>query len=173
MNDSNDSPQVPSARADLLSALAWIVFGLAIVIGAWRMDRLTEQGATLYSAPGLVPGLLGAMLVVLGSLLGWRALRSNAVAQLAHNWKLTKEGREAAIRVGIALVLMLTYAVGLVSRTPFWLATLLFVLVFVLLFAAKDRRQGWRGIVTALIIAAATAAVIDIVFEDVFLVRLP
>jgi hypothetical protein len=172
----DDKPTTSSARADLISALAWISFGLAIVIGSWTMDRLTEQGATLYSAPGLVPGLLGTMLVLLGSMLGLRALRAGAVAQLFRRWKPTSTERDAAIRVTIGLVLMLAYAIGLVSRMPFWLATFLFVFVFVLLFTDRDRPQrahGWKGVVIALIIAVSTSAIIDIVFEDVFLVRLP
>lgn len=176
MKDPDDQPKATTARADLISAFAWVGFGLAVVIGAWNMDRLTQQGATLYSAPGLVPGLLGAMLVVLGSLLGIRAVRSGAFAQLTGRWKLTDDGRDAAMRVVIALALMLSYSIGLITRTPFWFATFLFVFVFILLFNDRGRRERtgtWKGVMTAFVIAALTSAVIDIVFEDILLVRLP
>jgi hypothetical protein len=176
MKDSDDQPKTTSARADLISAFAWIGFGLAVVIGAWNMDRLTQQGATFYSAPGLVPGLLGAMLILLGSLLGVRALRNGAVAQLTGRWKLTADGRDTAMRVFIALALMLGYAIGLITRMPFWLATFLFVFVFILLFTDRsrvERARGWKGVLVSFVIAASTSAIIDLVFEDVFLVRLP
>ena len=65
-----------SAKADFLSALVWMAFGLAVVIASWRMDRLESQGATLYTAPGLVPGVLGAVLLLFGVLLAVRAARA-------------------------------------------------------------------------------------------------
>ena len=49
-------------RADLYAALAFIVFGGAIAVGSWRMDRLAHLNINQYEIPGLVPGLLGATL---------------------------------------------------------------------------------------------------------------
>ena len=53
-----------SARADFVAALAWIAFGLAIIAGSLAMDRLERFGATVYTAPGLVPGLLGGLIAL-------------------------------------------------------------------------------------------------------------
>jgi hypothetical protein len=61
-----------SPHADFIAAWIWVAFGLAVLIGAWRMDRLESQGATLYTAPGLVPGLLGGVLLLLGLVLACR-----------------------------------------------------------------------------------------------------
>ena len=41
--------------ADRLGGALWMAFGLAIAVGAWRMDRFESMGAAIYTAPGLVP----------------------------------------------------------------------------------------------------------------------
>src|SRR5688572_32753285 len=50
-------------------------------VASWTMDRLERLGAKLYSAPGLVPGLLGGVLFVLSIALAVRALRQGALRQ--------------------------------------------------------------------------------------------
>ena len=69
---------------------------------------------------------------------------------------------------------------------PFWLATGIFVFLFVALFewprrsegaAAESGTTGWsrrlRSFAIALAIAVATAAAVTYLFEEIFLVRLP
>lgn len=160
----------PSPRADLWTAVFWIVLGGAIVVASWRMDRLAHLNAPAYTVPGLVPGLLGAAITLLGVLLGVRAVRQGAGAGAADvdvdGWR----------RVALVLALCLGYAVGLVGHAPFWLGTFLFVSLFVLIFEypqRKARGQVPRGIVMALVYGAATSAVVSLVFAKVFLVRLP
>lgn len=154
-----------SARADLRGGVGWMVFGFAIFIGAWRMDRFESMGATLYTAPGLVPGIFGLLLIALGAVLawrGWKALRAGAT-----------ELSEPLLnrRIVLMFVLSLAYAIGLVGRVPFTLATALFVAAFT--WAYADTTTPARRIVTALVSGVVTAAVIVLVFERVFLVRLP
>ena len=69
----------PSARADLVASALWITFGAAVAIGAWRMDRLERLNINPYEAPGLVPGLLGALIVLLGLALAGRSVRRGAL----------------------------------------------------------------------------------------------
>jgi hypothetical protein len=152
----------PSARVDLAWSAAWIALGAAIVIGSWTMDRLERYGATFYSAPGLVPGVLGLVILLLGIVLGARALREGAVhagASRPWNWGNTP---------GV-LALCLAYAVGLVGRLPFWLATFLFVTVFIAIF----EQPGLRRRLMAPVYGAATSLAVTYLFEAVFLVRLP
>ena len=163
----------PSPRADLWSALGWIVLGAAIIAASWRMDRLERLGATLYTAPGLVPGILGAAIALLGVLL---AIRSRAGLAAAPRAAPADEHRGGAGRVAVVLVLCLGYAVGLVGHIPFWLGTFLFVTLFVGIFERpmrRERGQTARGIVMAIVYGAATSAIVSLVFEKVFLVRLP
>jgi putative tricarboxylic transport membrane protein len=160
----------PSPRADLWSAVFWIVLGGVIVGASWRMDRLEKMGAPLHTAPGLVPGILGAVILLLGVLLAVRAVRAPAGAASAG------EASGAWGRVAVVLVLCLGYAVGLVGHAPFWLGTFLFVFLFVLIFEyplRRERAQVPRGVLMAFVYGAVTSAVVSLVFERVFLVRLP
>ena len=152
----------PSARVDLVSAAAWVAVGAAIVTGSWTMDRLERYGATFYSAPALVPGLLGLVILALGMLLGVRAVRAGGlrpVAALRASW-----GNTPAV-----LALCLGYALGLVGHVPFWLATFLFVTAFIAVFEYPVRRR----LLMAPVYAAATSLAVSWLFQSVFLVRLP
>lgn len=167
----------PSPRADFLWALAWIAVGAAMFAGGFTMDRLERQNINPYTAPGLVPALLGIGIAVLGAILLLRSVRRGGLAPVA-------EGRAPADsgRLALALGLCVLYAGGLVGRTlfgwhiPFWLGTALFVFVSIMAFEWRDRRARGelaRGAAVALACAVGTAAGVTLVFQEVFLVRLP
>jgi hypothetical protein len=154
--------ETPTPRADLASAAAWIGLGGAIVYASWTMDRFERHGAALYTAPALVPGLLGLVLLLLGVALGIRALRSGGL----------QPGPAVRISMGntlLVLVLCLGYALGLVGRTPFWLATFLFVSAFIATF----EYPAVRRMALAPVYGAASSFIVTYLFESVFLVRLP
>jgi len=166
-------------RADLRGAFAWIALGAAIVFGSWRMDRLTQQGAELFTAPGLWPGIIGLLIAALGGILAWR---SSSRARAA-GWNAA-EADDADYaptpQFALATAMFFAYAVLLVGHgLPFWLGTALFVTLFVFVFRRADRLAGARSgstrgdIVLALTCGVATAAVVSIVFEQLFFVRLP
>jgi hypothetical protein len=165
-----------SPRADLIGGLVWLAFGSAIVTMSWQMDRMEQQGATLHTAPGLWPGIVGLVLAILGSVLALRSLRR---AQRA-GWD-AGEPEEAELApissFALAVGLFFVYALLLVGRgLPFWLGTALFVLIFVFLFQHAARKASGtvaRGGVVALICGVATALAVTLVFEQLFLVRLP
>lgn len=166
-----------SPRADLIAAVAWIAFGVAIVAGALGMDRMERFGGTAYTAPGLVPGVLGGLTALLGVVLMIRSVRRGALGMLSTSWAPTPEGRALLARAGIGIALTLLYTLVLVGHgLPFWLVTTAFVFVFMLVFDLPERRaqgQTARGLVVAAIVAVATSAVVTLVFERVFLVRMP
>lgn len=155
-----------TARSDLWGGAGWVVFGLAIVVGSVRMDRFESMGAQLYTMPGFVPGMIGGLVALLGLVLmarGW--------ARRAHE---AAEPGEPLLnrRILITLSLTLVYAGLLIGRAPFWLATALFVAAFVGVFAPADLHRARRAIV-ALLAGVLTSAVVTLVFQYVFLVRLP
>jgi len=159
----------PSARYDLPSGLGWIAVGAAIVYGSWTMDRLEYLHINPYTAPGLVPGVLGAMIVLCGALMALRALR----AGVAH-------GPRPPIvtgRVALSLALCLCFALGLVGRgPPFWAAAALFLFLHIFLFEFVERRdQGTlgRGLLVALSVSAGATFLTTMIFQELFLVRLP
>ena len=120
----------PSAAADLAWSLAWIAFGAALVYGSWTMDRLESMHINPYTAPGLVPGMLGGGIVLMGLLLLVRSVR-------AGGFKARRQGNDASDhdRLALAAVLCLGYGVGLVGHgIPFWAATFAFVFVSIALF---------------------------------------
>jgi Tripartite tricarboxylate transporter TctB family len=128
-----------------------------IIYGSWTMDRLERHGAALYTAPGLVPGLLGLVILGLGVMLALRAPVPQT--SLAGGWRGT----------ALVLALCLGYAAGLVGRAPFWLATLLFVTTFIAVFEYPVRRR----MAIAPLYGAATSLLVTWLFQSVFLVRLP
>ena len=145
-------------RSDAAQGVAWALGGGLIVYASWTMDRLERHGAALYTAPGLVPGLLGLVLVVLGVAL---ALRKRGISSSS-----------PAIRWGntpLVLALCLGYAIGLIGRMPFWLATFVFVTAFIAIFEYPSRRR----MALAPLYGAATSLAVSNLFEAVFLVRLP
>jgi hypothetical protein len=155
-----------TARSDLLGGAGWIFFGLLIVAESLRMDRFTSMGAELYTMPGFVPGMIGAVLVVLGAVLMLRGWRRRAASQDATGEPLLNR------RIAITLALSLAYAGGLIGRVPFWLATFLFVTAFVGCFAPPEQAP-LRRLAVAVLAGVLATAVVTLVFEQVFLVRLP
>lgn len=156
-----------SARSDLWGGAGWAGFGLLIVAASWRMERFESMGAQLYTMPGFVPGMLGGVVLLLGLVLmlrGWRRSLREAAAEPAE--------RLINRRIAITLVLTLVYAGLLIGRAPFWLATALFVAVFVASFAPEEQTARRRLVVSALA-GVLTSAVVTFVFQQIFLVRLP
>jgi hypothetical protein len=155
-----------TARSDLIGGAGWVIFGSCIVAAALRMDRFEAMGATLYTMPGFVPLLFGAALIVLGGVLALRGWRRRSCEPAGERHRLLNG------RVGLMLALSFAYAAVLIGRVPFWLATALFVAAFTFLFAPADRPASRRAIVAASA-GVLTTVVVIVVFEQIFLVRLP
>jgi hypothetical protein len=165
--------QKPSPFADLVAGAVFLAVAVAIIVGAWQMDRLQHLQASIYTAPGLVPGLLGGSIGFMAILLMVRAVRAGALAQAA--WprvRLAEHWRLIAI-----LVLSLTYAIGFIGRgSPFWLASALYLTATVFIFQFADRRRNGtllRGAAFAIAFGIVSGLVIHYSFQDLFLVRLP
>jgi hypothetical protein len=156
--------------AEAYFALGWIVFGAAVLAGSWRMDRLESLNINPWSVPGLMPGVLGALMILFGAALGWRALRQRTEQPDAD--------AASAPRVILALVLCFGYAAGLLGHgLPFWLTSAAFIFVAILSFRWLDRDPETPNLVrlaaSSAAIAIGAALAIGLLFEQVFLVRLP
>ena len=123
------SPRVPppeypsSPRRDLQGGIVWIALGCIVVVLSWQMDRMTQQGATMYTAPGLWPGIVGSA----AGAAGRRAGAAVAAARARRSgWDARRGGRHR-LRAAVELrasrpALFLVYALLLVGRgLPFWL----------------------------------------------------
>lgn len=173
------TPYPIAPRTDLRAALFWMAFGGLVVVASWRMDRLAQQGADLYTAPGLWPGVVGLLLALLGGVLAWRSvLRARETA-----WDAATVDETALVptrRFALAAAMFFFYALLLVGRgVPFWLGTALFVTAFVFIFRRADRMVGARtgtdrgDALLAVVCGVVTAVVVPTVFEQLFFVRLP
>jgi hypothetical protein len=159
----------PMTRADRITALVCIIAGAAVAWGSWIMPRLENRGVHPSSVPGLVPGILGVALVLCGILLAVRR-RPAGVDE-----EPLLRGFEAK-RIAVVLLLTLGYTFGLVGTVPFWLATAIFVFAFIVVFdcfVTEAPKPLVRTLVLAAIVALATGAIVTLVFEKGFLVRLP
>jgi hypothetical protein len=170
--------QNSSARSDLWGGSAWLGFGLLILIESLRMDRFTKMGASLYTMPGFVPGILGSIIVLLGAALAWRGWRKTARKMSSASTKpplkplVEPSEKLMNLRISLALPLCLIYAALLIGRVPFWLATFLFVAAFTFCFTPRGVIAR-RRVLAAMISGGLTTAIVIGVFQYVFLVRLP
>ena len=168
--------------ADRIGGLIWIVFGAAVIYGSWVMDRLETLGIPPSTAPGVVPGLLGAFIILFGLVL---VLRRDAVGAPAFEQVQGAAPAEAASdesdfhwkRAALSAVLCLAYGGALLgSGIPYWLLTTAFLFLhIVLLDETTDvpARFNLRRAITAAILAPAFATAVTLIFQYIFLVRLP
>lgn len=156
--------QASGSRSDLWGGAFWVAVGAVIAFESLRMDRFESMGATVYTYPGFVPGLIGAVVALLGLLLMARGWRASAVRGDAPPFLNT--------RVLVALGLSLAYCLLLLTRVHFVLATALFVAAFTFLFTDAGAARV-RRLAVACVSGAITALVVFFVFQEIFLVRLP
>ena len=164
------------AASDLRDALGWLVFGAAVLIGSIRMDRLEAQHINPYTVPGLLPGLLGLVMILLGVLLAlrsWgRGARLVGGPRFAPDWRSMR-------RLAVVIGLILVYTVALLGRgLPFWLVSALYVTASIVLLQAPQRALAgrsldWRDLAFAAAVGIGSGVVIQYVFQELFLVRLP
>jgi putative tricarboxylic transport membrane protein len=169
-------PALPPAspRTDGIAAGALIAFGAFVAVTSWRMDRLDSQGGTIWTAPGLWPGIIGACIVALGALL---VLRSIGRARQFGWYGRSKDDTPLVPtgRFALAAAMFFVFGLVLVGRgIPFWLGTAIFVSAYIYLFReAPAGASRARNALVAIAIGAATSLIVTGVFERVFLVRLP
>lgn len=161
-------------RADFVTSLVLIVFGVAMLWASLEMPRFEQRNINPYSIPGIVPGVLAVVnLICAGILLIRSVLRGGY--RLASGSVRDVLTSDATKRLAVAFVLAVAYAVGLVGVVPFWLATFLFVTVFIIVFewpmVAAERR--WILYLSALVQGVVVSAVVALIFQELFLVTLP
>ena len=170
-------PDEPDAapRADLADAIGWTALGLAVLVGSWTMDRLENQDVPPFAAPGLLPGLLGIVLVLMGSLLMVRSVQRSRLraGPVATEGLLGPAPGRALGVIGLCVL----FGGGLVGHgLPFWLAAALFVTVAILFLRrgpGGEKRLGLRAVGFAAVVGLGSGVAITLLFQQLFLVRLP
>jgi len=159
---TDSAPNAPGA--DLADAVAWLVLGAAVLVGSITMDRLENQDVDAFAVPGLLPGLLGIALLVLGSVLLLRSLRRGA--------RLRRPSLTPDVRTALVIGLCLVFGTVLIGHgLPFWAAAALFVGVAITCLRQKPFVP--KDVLAASVIGLGAGLVITLLFQGVFLVRLP
>jgi hypothetical protein len=179
-SSEDESPHGGHVRVDPHSefgaSMGWMAAGAAIFIASMRMDRLQEQDINPYTVPGLLPALLGILMFILGGLLALRSWRRGGVHRPP---VAAPRDRQEQRRAWMVIALCVAFDVLLVGHgLPFWLAAWIFVSSSILLLQHGARKaQGEqltaRVFAKALVIGLGAGVVITLVFQELFLVRLP
>ena len=173
MSDDPRPEERPTPRADVVSGAVWLVIGAAIIVGSWNMDRLERQGVQWFAAPGLVPGILGLFIVAAAAIIVGRSL-----LRLARGDASTRAPEAGFLRrTALTLAVCLAFAVGLVGHgLPFGVAAAIYLFLHIFLLQFSERRakgEFVRGALVAAAIAVCVAIAVTLVFQELFLVRLP
>jgi len=162
-------------NSDRWSALLWAAFGAVVVIASWRLDRLENLHINPWSAPGLTPGVVGLLMILLALGLAIQSRRpppaaagestgdgsdGAGVTDVTARTDVTgvtgvtgaRDSYEAAdagdlSRTLLATVLCVLFAgVSLGHGLPFVVEGAAFILVFVAVFSwAQWRAEGRLG----------------------------
>jgi hypothetical protein len=174
---ASEESEAVRLRSDFLSAFGWMGLGIAILIGSVTMDRLEKQDINPYTIPGLLPGLLGIAMTILGALLAARSWRPGLLARPV----IANASNHRAERGRLLLVLGLCLGFGVIlvgHGLPFWLAAAIFVTAAILSLQYQRRQATGqpslsRRFVFAAAVGLGAGIVITIIFQEIFLVRLP
>ncbi len=163
-------------KADLVTSIILMAFGTAVLVLSIKMPTIADANQSIYSAPGVVPGFIGAMLILLSFSMFVRSLKRKALAEFREGIvPKAALSQETTRRIGLTLALCLGYAL-LLGNLWFPIPTFLFILVFILLFE-YDFKAAFntqiKKIVVALVIALVSTVLVTLVFQKLFLVNLP
>lgn len=145
--------------------LGWVALGAAVAVGSWRMDRLESLNIEPWSAPGLVPGVLGLAMLAFGLVL---ASSPGSAEQ--------QDEPVPWSRLLPVLALCAVFAFAALGRMPFELAAALLMFVWIAMLGWASWPAGrprWVKLAQTLLLSVLASLVISHLFQDLFLVRLP
>jgi len=165
------------AKADFVTSIGLLLFGTAIVVLSLRMPRFEGLGVNPYSVPGIVPGLLGMILVILSLVLLVRSIQKKGHRLQLNMGTIRNYLTEASTKnFLIALILSLVYGLLALTRVPYPLATGLYVFLFVFIFEYQFKEKvssQRRAILFQVLEGLLVSAGVTLVFRYLFLVDLP
>lgn len=164
-------------KADFITSLVFIAFGVFVLVLALQMPRFEGQDVNPYSVPGIVPGFLGAIIAVLGVVMLIRSILQKGYRLGLDAGAVVRFYRaESTKRFAMTIVICVVYALVVLGRLPYEVATALFVFVFIGYFEYRSGvplRAQLRMFAVALLMAVLVAGIVGFVFRSLFLVNLP
>lgn len=157
--------------ADRLTAAILFLLGGAMCWGGFVMDRLEIRQIHPASIPGLLPIFLGLILMVCAVFLalstrGKQITNAENVPKETGNWN----------DFGFAAVWSCLFAMVMVSRIPFVVASAIYIAVFTGWYLWRPAGEGgyrFKMIVLVALYAVLVAVGVSVLFRYGFLVRLP
>ncbi|MFK7792402.1 MAG: tripartite tricarboxylate transporter TctB family protein [Devosiaceae bacterium] len=165
--------QATSHRADTLIGTVVFVLGAAVLAGALAMPRFEHRSADPLTVPGITPGLLGAIILVLGAML---ALRGAYRAGTEGSLPITQWSQGSVRRTLFTLGALLVYGFVLFGNLPFVPATSIFVFGFTVgvELMREDRSSTLATTLAgAAVLAILSSFIIWLVFSKIFLIQIP
>lgn len=164
-------------KADFVTSIVLIAFSVSVLVLSVQLPRLEHRNINPYTVPGIVPGFLAIVIGVLSIVLlirsivkgGWRlGLNRESVGGFLRS--------ETAWRLALTIGLCIIYGILMVGSMPYWLATGVFIFVFILAFELKLREPlagQWKRFLFAGIVSIVATAIVSVMFRYLFLVDLP
>ena len=151
--------------ADLVTSLLLAIVGGGMLVASLAMPTYAERGSAL-TAPGIFPGFIAAIMLILGIMQALRTLRRTSWPDAgdALNWR--------PVLTGLGLMVA---AIAVLGQLDFRLVTGGFSIAFAAFFVEwRGTRSeiGRRAFATAILIVIV-AILLPAAFEYIFLVRLP
>jgi hypothetical protein len=161
-------------RADFYTSIVLMAFGIVVTVIALRMPEL--KGQNPYSAPGLLPTVLGIVIFALSLVMFIRSLlRSKGNVSINAGSFKAFLADTTVWRIFLTIFICVLYAV-LLGKVFFPLLTFLFIAAFVVCFEYDLKtpfKSQIKKILLAMLLAFVASAAVTAVFEYLFLVRLP
>lgn len=164
-------------RADFVTAIALLAFSIAALVQSIQMPRLEHRNINPYTAPGIVPGLLATIIGLLALVLLARSVAHGGFRLGVNKNSLGAWIRSDGIRrIGLTILLSVTYSLVLIGRVHYVIATIVYIFLFIVVFEwrwGESFAAQRRTLIIASIQAVIAAVAIAVLFQYLFLVRLP
>jgi hypothetical protein len=161
-------------RADFYTSIILMAFGITATVIALKIPPL--KGQNPYSAPGLLPAILGIAILGLSFIMFVRSLLRSRGKVGIQGGSLKAFFLDVTVRrIFLTIFLCILYAF-LLGKIFFPLLSFLFIAVFVVCFEYDLKaplKSQTKKILIALLLAVIVSAAVTGIFEYLFLVRLP
>jgi putative tricarboxylic transport membrane protein len=164
-------------RADFIASMILIVVGVATVWNSLEMPRYEDQGGSFLDSPGIVPAILGVLLVALSLVVFIRSIVKGGYKLGWNRESLTAVLKDTkTVRMLVTIAFGVVYGLVLMRYLHFIASTLIFVFVFIVVFEYDVRKSlaaQWKVPVFASVISVVTTIAVYFAFQRLFLVNLP
>ncbi len=164
-------------KADFVVSILLMCFGVWIVIHSLQMPRFKEVGANPFSVPGIVPGILGTVIFILSLVVFIRSLTRKGYWLGLNRQTLKNFFQEISLqRMLLTIFICIVYGILMVGSLNYYLATFIFILVFLILFqllGSEDITARGKLLMLSVLQAVLVAGIVGAVFRYLFLVDLP